>query len=379
MEIKRMKRKFECTRENPLHSQLSNLDSSLIQEITIKGFLCDEDYELLTKMSGETGNLRILNLYEVCETDCQCENSYGKPEQRKIEVADNAFEDSIRLEKIILPAKLEAIGSPTFGGCTNLEGVDFPESLNSIGSEAFLDCPKLGEVYISKNLSLGEVYSHAFSASANSFVCDWDRWPVNKDGDPTYRGDGFGYFSYNGVLFFGFVWDECIELEKYPSMNDRSTYQIPYGTQIIKYGAFSNCKFLHKLIFPETCGVITEGSICGCPELETLVLRNQGLDGERVHHMDLYWGDVITNCPKLKDIYLYAENPENIAFGVFEKLDNMSEIVLHVPCFCAKKYRDYEEEYCSMYDYNDKKYVKVWRKFKSIEEFDPVDFLEDGI
>ena len=32
-----------------------------------------------------------------------------------------------------------------------------------------------------------------------------------------------------------------------------------------------------------------------------------------------------------------------------------------------------------MYDYNDKKYVKVWRKFKSIEEFDPVDFLEDGI
>ena len=349
MEIKRMKRKFECTRENPLHSQLSNLNCSLIQEITVKGFLCDEDYELLTKMSGETGNLRILNLYEVCETDCQCENSYGKPEQRKIEVADNAFEDSIRLEKIILPAKLEAIGSPTFGGCTNLEGVDFPESLNSIGSEAFLDCPKLGEVYISKNLSLGEVYSHAFSASADSFVCDWDRWPVNKDGEPTYTGDGFGYFSYNGVLFFGFVWDECIELEKYPSMNDRSTYQIPYGTQIIKYGAFSNCKFLHKLIFPETCGVITEGSICGCPELETLVFRRQGLDGERVHHMDLYWGDVITNCPKLKE------------------------------CFCAKKYRDYEEEYCSMYDYNDKKYVKVWRKFKSIEEFDPVDFLEDGI
>ena len=26
-----------------------------------------------------------------------------------------------------------------------------------------------------------------------------------------------------------------------------------------------------------------------------------------------------------------------------------------------------------MYDYNDKKYVKVWRKFKRIEEFDPID------
>ena len=354
MDIK-MKRKFVCTKENPLHSQLLKLDCSLIQEITVKGFLCEEDYELLTKMSGETGSLRIIDLYEVNETDCQCENSYGKPEERKVEVADNSFEDSIRLEKIILPAKLETIGSPTFGGCTNLEGVD------------------------SKNLSLGEVYSYAFSASANSFVCDWDRWPVNKDGEPTYTGDGVGHFSYNGVLFFGFEWDECIELEKYPSMNDQSTYQIPSGTQITKYGAFSNCKFLHNLIFPETCGVISEGSICGCPELETLVFRSQGLNGERVHHMDLYWGDVITNCPKLKDIYLYAENPENIAFGVFEKLDHMSEIVLHVPCFCAKKYRDYEEEYCSMYDYNDKKYVKVWRKFKRIEEFDAVDFLEDCI
>jgi hypothetical protein len=53
----------------------------------------------------------------------------------------------------------------------------------------------------------------------------------------------------------------------------------------------------------------------------------------------------------------------------------MNDIVLHVPCFCAKKYRDYEEEYCSMYDYNDKKYVKVWREFKRIEEFDPIDMF----
>ena len=165
-----MMERFTCTRDNPLHSQLANLDCCLIEEMAVRGFLCDEDYELLTSISGQNGSLRILDLYGVGETDCQYENSYGTNGQSKIVVADNAFEDSIRLEKIILPAKLEAIGSPTFGGCANLEEVDFPESLTSIGSEAFLDCPKLGEVYISKNLSLGEVYSHAFSASANSFV-----------------------------------------------------------------------------------------------------------------------------------------------------------------------------------------------------------------
>jgi hypothetical protein len=341
--------------------------------MAVRGFLCDEDYELLTSMSGENGSLRILDLYGVGETDCQCENSYGTNGESKIVVADNAFEDSIRLEKIILPAKLEAIGSPTFGGCANLEGVDFPESLTSIGSEAFLDCPKLGEVYISKNLSLGEVYNYAFSASANSFVCDWNQWPVNEKGEPVYKDDGFGFFSYNGVLFFGFEWDESVELEKYPSNSKRSIYKVPHGTNIIKNGAFSNCKFLQKLVFPETCGEFTEGSICGCPELETLVFMSPGFDGEKVHHMDLFWGDVIRNCPKLQDVYLYAEDPEMVSFGIFENLENLASITLHVPCFCAQRYREHKEEYTNVGNFSDKKFIKSWLKFKCIEEFDPID------
>lgn len=52
--------RFEVTRENPLHQQLSGLDCHLIDEITVKGFLCDADYELLTEMSGADGNLRTL-------------------------------------------------------------------------------------------------------------------------------------------------------------------------------------------------------------------------------------------------------------------------------------------------------------------------------
>ena len=61
--------KFETTKINPLHQQLSKLDYLHIDEIAVKGFLCDEDYELLTKMSGENGNLKTIDLYEVNETN----------------------------------------------------------------------------------------------------------------------------------------------------------------------------------------------------------------------------------------------------------------------------------------------------------------------
>ena len=370
--------RFEVTRENPLHQQLSGLDCHLIDEITVKGFLCDADYELLTEMSGADGNLRTIDLYEVNETDCHCEYEYGAQEQVSIAIADFAFENSVKLKRIILPKLLEAIGSPTFGGCVNLKGIDFPESLRSIGSEAFQCCPNLGEIYIGKKLNLGNIYDCAFTDSASGFICDWNQWPVNKEGEPLYKEDGNGFFSHDGVLFFGYEWDEGVDLEKYPSNHERSIYHVPSGTESIKYGAFSNCKYLHKIIFPESCGVFTTGSICGCPELETLVFKGQVLDGERVHHMDLFWDNVITNCPKLQDIYLYAEEPSNISFGLFEDLGNIGDIILHVPCFCAQKYRQHEEECINVANSDDKKYIKCWQRFKRIEEFDPIDFFENG-
>ena len=94
--------------------------------------------------------------------------------------------------------------------------------------------------------------------------------------------------------------------------------------------------------------------------------------------MDLFWDNVITNCPKLQDIYLYAEEPSNISFGLFEDLGNIGDIILHVPCFCAQKYRQHEEEYINVANSDDKKYIKCWQRFKRIEEFDPIDFFENG-
>ena len=39
-----------------------------------------------------------------------------------------------------------------------------------------------------------------------------------------------------------------------------------------------------------------------------------------------------------------------------------------------QNYWYYDEEYSSIAYPGDKEYIKVWRRFKRIEEFDPIDF-----
>ena len=46
-----MRKTFICTKEEPLHKQISPKESLLIEELEVKGYLDnDEDYELLTEV-----------------------------------------------------------------------------------------------------------------------------------------------------------------------------------------------------------------------------------------------------------------------------------------------------------------------------------------
>ena len=63
-----MKRTYICTKEEPLHKQISPKESLLIEEIEVKGYLDGDDYELLTEMSGEKGCLKSLDLFGVTES-----------------------------------------------------------------------------------------------------------------------------------------------------------------------------------------------------------------------------------------------------------------------------------------------------------------------
>ena len=92
-----MKRTYFCTEDNPLHVQISKEESMMIEELEVSGYLDEDDYELLTEMSGEKGRLRYLDLYGV-----------------DLAIYSGSFNDSIRLEKIIFPNNLIGIGHSSF-------------------------------------------------------------------------------------------------------------------------------------------------------------------------------------------------------------------------------------------------------------------------
>ena len=117
-----MKKTIVCTKENPLQNQLNRQEMYEIEEMKISGFLGGGDFDMLTEMSQERGKLRVLDMENVTETDCEIYNDVADYIYvDKISIKDDAFVDSIRLEKIILPNGIEGIGNHTFSNCVNLK------------------------------------------------------------------------------------------------------------------------------------------------------------------------------------------------------------------------------------------------------------------
>ena len=91
------------------------------------------------------------------------------------------------------------------------------------------------------------------------------------------------------------------------------------------------------------------------------------------------WPVGMKGLPRLQDIYLYAVDPDVFCFDIFDGLENINDVTLHVPCSCKKAYQNYEVIYSFHDQYGSlcERKEHSFRKFKSIEEFDPVDFLEE--
>ena len=148
-----MKRTCICTKEEPLHKQISPKESLQIEELEVKGYLDEEDYELLTEMSGVKGCLKHLDLSGVTE-------SFPGPDDWRfffignedLAIYPDSFVNSVRLEEIVFPYNLKGIGCDSFINCENLVIDELPETLKSIGECAFQNCPKLKTVFVSNEL-----------------------------------------------------------------------------------------------------------------------------------------------------------------------------------------------------------------------------------
>lgn len=385
-----MRKSLTCTKTNPLHKQIGEIEKYLIEELKVSGFLSDEDYAFLTEMCQEGGRLRKLDLFDVNETETETsfENSDGiivyKMKEDETVIPGNVFQNCVRLEEIIFPAHLTAIGDYSFMYCENLREVNFPETLEYLFYQTFYHCSKLNEVYLPNNPFVNNL-DCTFAGGVQKFRYKIDKWPFDKKGDYISILDGF--FSFEGVLFYDF---NNVMLYKYPSYNTDTYYEVPLGTDEIHTGAFWECKYLKTIIIngaPHPCRVaagswitLFESAIIDCPNLERIVIKSDCISLCRFSSFNMYAGSPIVNCPKLRDIYLFSDSPQEVEF-IFLYLKGIENIVLHVPRLCAGLYRNYDVLFDTIQtsaidDCDGVVSYKAWNWFKRIEEFDVKDLMD---
>lgn len=150
-----MKRTYICTKEEPLHKQISPKESLLIEELEVKGYLNGDDYELLTEMSGEKGCLKRLDLFGVTESFPGPDLGSFYIDDKDLAIFPHSFVNSVRLEEIVFPNNLKGIGYESFINCENLVIDELPETVKSVGNNSFQNCPKLKTVFVSNTFKAG--------------------------------------------------------------------------------------------------------------------------------------------------------------------------------------------------------------------------------
>ena len=325
-----MKRKFVCTKEMPFNDQVDVNEWPEISEIVVSGYLGGQDLMALSCMSL-CGSLLILDMSGV--TELNTDGMDGTIESTPF------YNDEKGVEEVYLP-NIEKLTYPMFYNCTNLKRVDFPSSIKHL--DAFLaKCPNVEEIYVPEDLKIdcdrrfdSDI---CFMGSGKRFVSDNEGWPEDL------KDIKSNFFAFDGVLY-RVPYGGCVTLHRYPAGNERKDYDIPEGVCDLSEYAFYGNPYLRKVTIPESVKSSEEHPIQNCENLETIIFKNKSLRMFSVKDGDyIGWPVGMKGLPRLQDIYLYAEDPDVFCFDIFD---------------CERK------EYS-------------FRKFKSIEEFDPIDFLEE--
>lgn len=169
---------FDVTVSVPgsLQQQLLSIDTDVIEGLTLHGQINGEDIAYLTKGTGLTGSLAYLNMKDVTfaydDTEYRTvvsgspagmgttyiyhyilsdenrdEGIGGSPTQQSFRCYRNdlsvAFCDMKKLQHVVLPDILTAVGPGMFSQCDNLVAVTGTENITEVGASAFYYCREL--------------------------------------------------------------------------------------------------------------------------------------------------------------------------------------------------------------------------------------------
>ncbi|MCI6765304.1 MAG: leucine-rich repeat protein, partial [Prevotella sp.] len=237
-----------------MHYSMKALEALNLKEVTIKDKIAFEYFEYSPAIPSNAMNATKLNYLVLPDrleaigdnafTACKyLVGSLVIPEGVEV-IQDRAFDGCSSLDgTLTLPSTLKEIGGGAFDACSSLTGnLTLPEGLEKIGGGAFAGCKGFyGELHLPN--SLKQIDDGAFQGCAGITGSLTIPQGITKISSTTFRSCGF-----NGNL------------------------NIPDGVTDIDMGAFSDCKYRGELVLPKNLKTIGNEAFYNCSFSGTLHL-----------------------------------------------------------------------------------------------------------
>lgn len=214
--------------------------------------------------------------------DCENLKSVTLPGTLKA-IENSAFQNCKDLEEIVLPEGLETIGDYAFNGCTNLKKIHLPASLNKLGTSAFFHCGTLAEVTGLRQELLTEygifIHCNALADEQGFIIVGNTLYEyLGSDAEVTIPDTvtriGGAAFTGNKALVSVYIPDSVKELNASMLSYCKSltSVRLPAGIRELPYSIFSNCTALTRMEIPAGVETIGNYAFSGCTALEEVIL-----------------------------------------------------------------------------------------------------------
>lgn len=192
-------------------------------------------------------------------------------------LAEEAFADHRNLKRVVLPDGLRVIKRYCFSQCSGITELNIPDSVTEIGENPFLytdalqtfklpeKIKELGDAMLN-SLTLPELYIPASVERISEWMITD---PDTFIGKYTVSAENRFFRSENGVIYS----KDMTVLVKAPS-SVPTVFEVPSGVVRIAKRAFSDCKKLTEVIFPESLEYIDDFAFFGCPLQDVAIPKN---------------------------------------------------------------------------------------------------------
>lgn len=300
-----------------------------VTQLSVNGYLNNEDIGLLQKMAGKegTGSLKSLNLSEATFTET------GK------RVPDNIFQNCKKLQQVDL-SNMTEIGSNAFTGSA-LNAVTIPASVTIIRAQAFMSCSDLATLHFEEG-------SHELLLETEAFY-ECKKMDLANDGVLPSRIISIAPRTFQGC---GITKLTLPQNDKLTGVSRKLDFNgVPTENMgALGYGVFFGCSKLTDLIIPANVTVINEVVFQDC-NLKNVTFKDATKIKEIQKHAftnnenltglfaDKHFGNLKTigegafqNCFKLTDADFYnlTKNVTRIERETFRNChDGLQTIDIH--------------------------------------------------